>query len=118
MKINTILMSILICLILIITGCTQQTKYVCSDGTEISDSYFCPENSYDVPESDSGNTASSGGLSYTVKPVNSQCDISKAFTCSQSGEYLISCSGGQMRCNMGCMIYNDKYGNKNAKCDK
>lgn len=41
MKINKILIGVLLFLILIITGCTQQTKYVCSDGSSVSDSSLC-----------------------------------------------------------------------------
>ena len=42
MKINTIIIGLILVSVLIISGCAQQqTKYVCPDGTTVSDSSYC-----------------------------------------------------------------------------
>jgi hypothetical protein len=44
MKINIIIIGLFLVSILVLSGCVQQqTKYVCSDGTIVSDASLCPK---------------------------------------------------------------------------
>src|SRR3989344_3985619 len=53
MKINTIIIMLFLVSIVVLSGCAQQqTKYVCSDGTTVSDSSLCPKEKTEVVENE------------------------------------------------------------------